>query len=47
MYCLKFGSKCQSPSFRNLKGVGFKRKRKLKRNLSLKGLHSYWVIYGL
>ena len=30
MYCLKFGSKCQIPLFRNLKEVGFKRKRKLK-----------------
>ena len=47
MYCLKFGSKCQIPLFRNLKEVGFKRKRKLKRKLWLKGLHSYWVIYGL
>ena len=29
-YCLKFGSKWQTPSFRNLKEVGCKRKRKLK-----------------
>ena len=35
MYCLKFGSKCQIPLFRNLKEVGFKRKRKLKRKFFL------------
>ena len=35
MYCLKFGSKCQIPLFRNLKVVGFKRKRKLKRKFFL------------